>query len=200
MIRIACLALALAVSSVGIANAAESTVQYEGVNLPEAASGADSIPGKYGTNYIYPQPSTLDYFAKEGMNIIRLPVLWERLQHRLLGNLDNDEMGRVDAVVSHAESKRMRVILDVHNYAAYSGTIIGTKGLPPSALGDLWRRIAQRYKDNETVIFGLMNEPNSLPTETWLEAANIAIADIRRTGAKILFLCQAMAGRPLVSG
>ena len=33
-----------------------------------------------------------------------------------------------------------------------------------------------------------MNEPNNLPTETWLEAANIAIAEIRRTGAKNLIL------------
>jgi endoglucanase len=33
-----------------------------------------------------------------------------------------------------------------------------------------------------------MNEPHSLPTETWLQAANIAIAEIRQTGAKNLIL------------
>ena len=73
----------------------------------------------------------------------------------------------------------MRVILDVHNYAAYRGAKIGTANVPTSALGDLWGRIAQRYKDKETVVFGLMNEPNNLRTETWLEAANMAIAGIR---------------------
>jgi endoglucanase len=82
----------------------------------------------------------------------------------------------------------MRVILDVHNYATYNGAVIGAKSLPTTALGDLWRRLGERYKGNETVIFGLMNEPNDLPTETWLEAANIAIAEIRRTGAKNLIL------------
>jgi endoglucanase len=188
VIRITQLALALAVCSAEIANAVESSVRYSGVNIPDAAFGSESVPGKYGRDYVYPQPSTLDYFAKKGMNTIRLPVLWERLQHRLLGDLDNDEMGRVDAVIRHAGSKGMQLILDVHNYAAYSGTVIGTKDLPPSALGDLWRRIAERYKNNDVVIFGLMNEPNGLPTETWLEAANTAIAEIRRTGAKNLIL------------
>ena len=65
-----------------------------------------------------------------------------------------------------------------------SRSMIGTENVPTSALGDLWRRIAERYKDNETVVFGLMNEPNNLPTETWLEAANIAIAEIRANRRK----------------
>ena len=135
-----------------------------------------------------PTPATVAYFAAKGMNIIRVPVLWERIQQQVGGELDAQEMRRLDAVIDHAASKGMRVIVDVHNYAAYHGSIIGTKSLPTNALGDLWRRIAERYKDNETVVFGLMNEPNSLPTETWLEAANIAIAEIRRTGAKNLIL------------
>ncbi len=188
MIRIAPLALVLAVCSAEISSAAESSLRYQGVNLPEAAFGEDAIPGKYGQDYAYPQPSTLDYFASKGMNTIRLPVLWERLQHHLLGELENDEMARIDAVVAHARSKGMWVILDVHNYAKYSGVVIGTRGLPPSALGNLWRKIAQRYKDNDAVIFGLMNEPQGLPTETWLDSANLAIAEIRRTGAKNLIL------------
>ena len=140
------------------------------------------------SDYIYPDPNTIAYFAAKGMNIIRVPVLWERLQHQLGGDLDSAEMGRLDAVINYAASKGMRVILDVHNYAAYRGSMIGTKNVPTSALGDLWRRIAERYKNNESVVFGLMNEPNNLPTETWLEAANIAIAEIRRTGAKNLIL------------
>ena len=188
MIRVAQFALALTVFSAGIANAVESPTRYTGVNIADAAFGSESVPGRYGRDYVYPRPSTLDYFAKKGMNTIRLPVRWERLQHRLLGDLDSDEMGRIDAVVRHAGSEGMRVILDVHNSAAYYGKVIGTKDMPPSALGDLWRRIAERYKDNDVVIFGLMNEPHGLPTETWLEAANTAIADIRRTGAKNLIL------------
>jgi endoglucanase len=76
----------------------------------------------------------------------------------------------------------------VHNGASYSGSIIGATALPTDALGDLWRKLAARYAGNQQVIFGLMNEPNSLRTETWLEAANIAIAQIRAAGAKNLIL------------
>ena len=33
------------------------------------------------------------------MNIIRVPVLWERLQHKLGSDLDGAEMARLDAVI-----------------------------------------------------------------------------------------------------
>lgn len=188
MLRTIQFAVVLALGTAQSADATGTSVQYAGVNLPVAAFGSESVPGTYGKDYIYPEPSTLDYFANKGMNVVRLAVLWERLQHRLQGDLDNDEIRRLDAVIAYARSKGMRVILDVHNYARYYGAVIGSKSLPTSALGDLWRRLGERYKDNETVIFGLMNEPNGLPTETWLEAANIAIAAIRRTGANNLIL------------
>jgi endoglucanase len=182
------LALVLAVYTAQTANATDTSVQYTGVNIAGGDFAAENLPGKYGFDYIYPEPDAIAYFSAKGMNIIRVPTRWERLQHQLQGDLDSEEMGRFDAVVNYAGSKGMRVILDVHNYATYYGAVIGTKNLPTSALGNLWRRIGERYKDNETVVFGLMNEPNGLPTETWLEAANIAIAEIRRTGAKNLIL------------
>lgn len=163
---------------------AESNTQYVGVNIAGAEFSNDKLPGRYGYDYAYPEPATIDYFAEKGMNIIRIPTRWERLQHQLKAELDANEMQRLDAVVSHAESKGLHVIIDVHNYATYYGSVIGTANVPTDALADLWRRIALRYKDRESVIFGLMNEPNGLPTETWLEAANNAIAEIRRVGAR----------------
>jgi len=169
-------------------HAAETSVTFTGVNIADAAFGAEFTPGTFGRDYTYPQPSTLKYFADKGMNIIRLPVLWERLQHQLQGDLDSEEMRRVDTVINYAGSLGIRVIIDVHNYAKYSGTVIGTPLVPLDAFGDLWRRLATRYRDNELVVFGLMNEPNGLRTETWLDAVNLAIAEIRRAGAKNLVL------------
>ncbi len=188
VLRVFHLAVALAISTVHSATATDTSVQYTGVNVAGGDFGASKLPGTYGRDYIYPDPDTLEYFATKGMNIIRVPLLWERIQRHLGGELDGEEMELLDAVIRYAGSKGMRVILDVHNYAKYSGSVIGTQNLPTSALGDLWRRIAEHYKDDERVFFGLMNEPHNLPSETWLEAANIAIADIRRTGAKNLIL------------
>jgi endoglucanase len=82
----------------------------------------------------------------------------------------------------------MTTVLDVHNYAAYLGQPIGTPAVSVDALANLWERLAPHYKDNPKVIFGLMNEPKALPTETWLDAANAAIAEIRRQGARNLIL------------
>jgi endoglucanase len=182
------IAVILVACSAQAAHAADSSVRYTGVNIAGGDFTPNRVPGEYGRDYIYPDPQTVAYFAAKGMNIIRVPALWERLQHQLGGDLDSKEMGLLDAVISDAASKQMRVILDVHNYAAYHGAMLGSQRLPTSALGDLWRRIAEHYKNNETVFFGLMNEPNNLSTETWLEAANIAIAEIRKTGATNLIL------------
>ncbi len=188
VLRTVQIALLVTAALTPFAHAADASSRYAGVNLPTAAFGAESLPGIYGKDYIYPDPSTLDYFAAKGMNTIRLPVLWERLQPRLGSDLDTDEIQRVDAVISHAASKGMRVILDVHNYARYNGAVIGSKDLPVSALGDLWRRLAERYKGNDAVIFGIMNEPHGLPTEVWLQATNVALAEIRKSDAENLVL------------
>ena len=187
MFRMIRLALVLTCTA-PLANAAGAPLQYTGVNISGGEFNDQSLPGEYARDYIYPEPATVAYFATKGMNIIRVPARWERLQHQLDGSLGEQEMQRLDAVIDAARSAGMRVIIDVHNGASYNGAAIGTRTVPTDALGDLWRRIAERYGNNEFVIFGLMNEPNSLPTETWLEAANIAIAAIRRTGAKNLIL------------
>lgn len=186
--RIFRLAAFLVVCSVQLASAADAPVQLTGVNIAGGDFGGQNLPGRYGTDYIYPDHATIDYFAAKGMNVIRVPALWERVQRQLGSELDGAEMKRLDDVVDYAAAKGLRVILDVHNYAAYRGAMIGSKAVPADALGDLWGRIAQRYKDKDAVVFGLMNEPHDLPTETWLEAANIAIAAIRQAGAKNLIL------------
>jgi endoglucanase len=167
-----------------LSNAAGRSAQLAGINIAGGEFTEAKLPGKYGQDYSYPDSATVAYFANKGMNVIRVPMRWERLQRQLDGDLDVSEMQRLDAVVADAGSKGMRILLDVHNYATYYGSVIGTRGLPVGALGNLWGKIARRYKDKDWIIFGLMNEPKDLRTETWLEAANIAIAEIRQTGAK----------------
>jgi Spy/CpxP family protein refolding chaperone len=80
----------------------------------------------------------------------------------------------------------MSVIIDPHNYGAYFGTTVGVAGGHPNSMfADLWMRLANQYKSNPKVIFGLMNEPvgSSMTAQTWLASANAAISAIRATGA-----------------
>jgi endoglucanase len=154
-----------------------------GVNFAGAAFGAEKIPGRLGWEYFYPNIASLDYFAAKGANIIRLCVLWERLQPQLGSELNESEMKQIDQVIASARTKGMRVLLDIHNYAAFGGSKIGTDKVSVPQFADLWKRVAARYRDDHSVIFGLMNEPVKLPTETWLDAANAAIKEIRAAGA-----------------
>jgi endoglucanase len=165
-------------------------VKLTGVNLATAAFGPHlGLPGEYNKHYTYPTPQGIDYFVKKGTNVIRLPFLWERLQRELGAEFYQPELERLQAVVDHATKAGARVILDPHNYARYHGTIIGTGDVTNAHFADFWVRLANLYKDNDRVIFGLVNEPYGMPsTEHWVTTANTAIAAIRNTGADNLVL------------
>ncbi len=52
-----------------------------GVNLAGAEFGTRNVPGVFGTDYTYPTHTEIDYYADKGMGVVRLPFLWERIQH-----------------------------------------------------------------------------------------------------------------------
>jgi endoglucanase len=95
---------------------------YTGVNLAGADFAPDQLPGTYRTHYIYPTHAEIDYFTGKGMNVFRLPFLWERLQHTQFGDFDAVELARIDDFVNYATGKGASVVLDPHNYARYYGT------------------------------------------------------------------------------
>lgn len=158
-----------------------------GVNLSAADFNPYALPGTYGTDYTWPTEAELDYFASKRMNVVRVPFRWERLQPGPMGEFDAAEVARMDAFIDDATGHELTVILDVHNYARYWGGLV-IEGRPIEEYTDLWRRLAERYRDEPLVIFGLMNEPHDLATENWLAAANAAIAAIRAAGAHNLLL------------
>ena len=169
-------------------SSAASVAAYRGVNLAGADFGEGYLPGIYETHYIYPDQTSVDYFRGKRMNTVRLPFRWERLQRSLLAEFDATELARLDGFVTATTAKGVNVLLDPHNYARYNGQLVGSSSVPNSALANFWSRLAQRYKSNPRVIFGLMNEPHTMPTEQWVSAANEAIVAIRATGANNLIL------------
>lgn len=166
------------------AQAAPPLLGYRGVSLAGAEFGEHEIPGVADKDYAYPSVASTAYFQAKGMNLVRLPFLWERLQPTLDGDLDAPELARLHAFVDGATARGLQVLLDPHNYARWHGDIVGSDKVPAAAFADFWRRLALQFKDNPRVLFGLVNEPHDLPTETWVAAANAAIAAIRDTGAR----------------
>ena len=153
-----------------------------GVNLAGAEFGSN-VPGVFGTDYTYPTHAEIDYYASKGLDVIRLPFLWERMQHTEFGTLDATELGRLTDVVNYATGKGLKIEIEPHDYGYGFGALIGSAQTPNSAFADFWGKLAQHFESNPNVIFGLMNEPHDQSAATWLGSANAAIAAIRNVGA-----------------
>ncbi|RST32320.1 glycoside hydrolase family 5 protein [Sphingomonas ginkgonis] len=180
----AALALGAVGGSAGAQGAAGAPLRYTGVNLSSAEYNADKLPGEAGKDYVYPGTGTAAPFLAAGMNAVRVPVLWERLQPQPMGPLDPAELGRLDTAVRELGAFQLFVI-DIHNYARYRGKLLAADD---RSLTDLWHRLAEHYRGNDRVAFGLMNEPHDISALDWRAIAERSVAAIRSAGARNLVL------------
>jgi endoglucanase len=201
MVAVACSITVVLFGASNFSNAAEPWVSayLVGVNLAGAGFNTDKIKkggprGQHGVDYVYPiEPfapgyQSPQYFVSKGMNTFRLSFAWERLQPQLGKMLDVAEAQRLIGATDKLLSLGAWVILDLHNYARYDDMLIGSTQVTIDHFADVWRRAASLFKDKGRVLFGLMNEPHNMSTETWVQAANSAIRSIRNTGAENLIL------------
>jgi endoglucanase len=159
---------------------------FTGVNISGAEYGDRN--GIENTNFIYPSEKTVAYFAGKGMNIVRLPFSWDRLQPTLNSPLSASERDRLKASVDLIRKTGMSVLLDPHAFGYYDKARIGSPDVPEFAFADFWTRLAAEFANEPDVLFGLMNEPYDIPAADWLRMANGAIAGIRSVGARNLIL------------
>lgn len=150
-----------------------------GINLSGAEFG--SIGGKYGTSYIYPSANDLKFYTERGVELVRLPVKWERLQPTANGDLDKAELGRLKAFLDAATAQNVKVIVDIHNYGSYYGEKIGSSNVPNSQFADFWQKLAREIGGIKSVYgYDLMNEPNKMgDPSVWPLAAQAAVDAIR---------------------
>jgi endoglucanase len=151
--------------------------QLRGVNRAGAEFGEDWCGWTGQTYYEWPdvtvRTNELDHFASKGMNVVRLPISWERLQHTLNGPLDPTYQANLVAYVDAATSMGFAVIIDLHNYGryatgaydpsdvqvnTYTQRILGDGTLTFDHIADVWTKIAALFVGNPRVIFNLMNE------------------------------------------
>jgi endoglucanase len=169
----------------------------------ERAEFSNANPGKPGVDYTYNRSETVSYFADQGFTLFRLPVRWERLQPRLSGDLDPQEVQRVHAFLRWAQAHAGRVILDLHNYGRYrtqstAGGVIecvideridGRILVSRNDFADFWRRIAVEFRDHPGFYgYGLMNEPHHMGASDWKAISQAAVVAIRATGDTNLLL------------
>lgn len=155
----------------------------KGVNLAGAGFASSKVPGIYGRDYLYPKTDEVAYFTQKGMNVFRISVLWERLQPKLLGPLDAKELKRLADLIQTIRQHGASTIIDIHDYGRYRSIPIGTGNVPIEGFTDLWTRLAQRFGHDDSVLFGLMNEPQIPDTLRWKDIQQQAIDGIRHAGS-----------------
>lgn len=165
------------------------TLDFRGFSFAGAEFG-NYMPGKLDTDYWYPLAKDAQPFLAAGMNLVRIPFRWERVQRRLGEPLHGQDLMRLGALVNDITAMGATVLIDLHNYGEYRDRDAVRRlgrGLEPRDFADVWERLADAFKGNSSVMFGLMNEPRGphqpepgIVPEAWVDAANAAIESIRR--------------------
>ena len=136
----------------------------------------------------------LDYYHARGMNLFRVPLDWETLQPTLSGPLTPWMLGCTSYVLTQAQARGLKVILDLHNYGRYAVNnnaganwtdadkiIIGQPGVPRAALADVWTKLATAFNAHPALYgYDVMNEPHDMNDDTlWPDLAQRATDAIR---------------------
>jgi endoglucanase len=159
---------------------------FPGVNLSVAEFGKGSQLNK---NYTYPTDAEISYFHGKGLKIVRIPFKWERIQPKVRGDLDPTNLENLDRCVATASRLGMVVLIDPHNYGGRSvdgknALVNIDPQLTNEDFNDFWIKLANHYKDNPLVWFGLMNEPHKQTAAQDAATMQSAVNAIRGTGAK----------------
>jgi endoglucanase len=187
-VRLACAPLLLLLAChAGAEQVARGDPPMSGVNIAGGEFNSGRKPGVHGKDYIYPDRKTAQPFQDMRMDIVRVPILWERVQPKPMEALSAVELERIDKSLAALSAFHV-IVLDVHNYAKYNGKRLDQIADGGPWLADLWSRLAEHYKGNIAIAFGLMNEPNGITPADWRVMADSSVAAIRKTGATNLIL------------
>ncbi|KZL64167.1 endoglucanase iii [Colletotrichum incanum] len=124
------------------------------------------------------------FVQNDKLNMFRLPIGWQFLvNNQAGGQLSSNNFGRYDQVMQKCLATGAYCMIDIHNFARWNGGIIGQGGPTDDQFVSLWTQLAQKYKDNEKVVFELMNEPHDLDIKIWAATCQKVVTAIRQAGA-----------------
>lgn len=211
---ISLLLLVAAMVSASVLSAAEPPARLPrtkklpvGVSLAGAEFGCESSefsnenPGRLGVDYTFPESDTIQYFSKAGVNVLRIPFRWERIQPRLGQRLDRQHVQELRKLASLARRHRTSLVFDLHNYGRYrlagfedcviDQKVNGSVPVTREHFADLWSRIALEFRHDRSIVgYALMNEPHDMGGSDWKKISQSAVDAIRKTDRKTnIFVC-----------
>lgn len=180
----------------GALEPAQTRTVMGGMNVAGLEFAPHILPGRIDVDFVAPSAGEIAYYREAGARVIRLPFLWERLQPQLRGPLDPAYARFLDAAIRTAAP--LRIVLDAHQFGRRriggDEAIIGEHpSVTARDFAEFWARLAERYRTNPSVIFGLMNEPHDQDMGSLVATQNQVIAAIRATGADQLLLASGNA-------
>nr|AYW35863.1 endoglucanase GH5 [Evansstolkia leycettana] len=157
-----------------------SAFQWFGANESGAEFGNQNIPGTLGTDYTWPDTSTIQTLRNAGMNIFRVPFLMERLvPNQMTGSPDPTYLADLKSTVNFITGTGAYAVVDPHNYGRYYNNIITST----SDFAAFWTTVASQFASNPRVIFDTNNEYNNMDQTLVLNLNQAAINAIRAAGA-----------------
>lgn len=169
------------------------SVKLFGVNISGAEFGEKNLPGREYTDYLYPSTKNgyngFSYFASKKLTLIRIPILWERLQPSAFGALSQNDLQGLQNMINDAQDNHQHVIIDLHNFGRYYDKPMTKEST--LAFADFWSKLSIVFKDSPTIYgYELMNEPHDLDggCGTLATLSQSAITAIRKKDKHIIFV------------
>ncbi|KAF4981706.1 hypothetical protein FZEAL_2508 [Fusarium zealandicum] len=151
-----------------------------GTNEAGGEFGEGTLPGTWGTHYIFPDLSTISTLRGQGYNTFRVQFRMERLTpSSMTGAYNNAYLKNLTDVVNHITKSGGWAVLDPHNYGRFFGNII----TDTAGFQTWWKNFANQFKGNDRVIFDTNNEYHTMDQKLVLNLNQAAINGIRAAGA-----------------
>lgn len=173
-----------------------SSQKLFGINIAGAEftnKSSTNVPGNINQDYLY--ASSVNGYqgfkqaSESGLTLIRIPVLWERIQPQAFGTLSDTDIDNLIHMLDDASLNHQKVIIDLHNFGQYYHRSLSKND---SALfSDVWNKLSDRLKNHPSLYgYELMNEPHNLPggCTTWATIAQGGIDAIRNTDTTHIIL------------
>lgn len=169
--------------------------RHHGVNLSGAEFGGNILPGQLGKEYIFPTTQELDFYKAKGMDLIRLPFLWERMQPGLMQkhsqqasvdrSFDSTYASQMESFLNAADQRGIKVILDAQQFGRFNQAVIGNSNITSEDFKQFWQQMANTFGKHSSLYgYDLSNEPHDEDSRTWMQVAQAGLDGIRAAGDK----------------
>jgi endoglucanase len=130
--------------------------------------------------------SSYRFLASRGIDIIRLPFPWGKLQPTLGGPFDPTFEASLIREVRRIDAAGMQTVLDLHNsyrHPTSDGPLSIVDGISQADLDDVWLKLSRLFGDDPSIYaYDLMNEPYELPSRAIEEASQGLVTALRDAG------------------